>query len=220
MAKVIFIGSKKGGTSKTTISINLAAALVLRGFKVILIDSDTGNDSASMWCEVNEGKYFPVTTTTPDSLKTLVRSLSETFDYIVIDGAPEADSPTAAAIRISDLVVITCQPSLLDLRRNQAIARLVCELDDRFETETIAKWMLTRCQRGTKIIEKTIAKIGETEIPLMFNSGTTELVAYKEAFEFCATVFDADDSISNIEQARQQINTIADEILEVLHEGE
>ncbi len=37
-------------------------------------------------------------------------------DLIVIDSAPHSESAALAAIRIADLILIPCQPSILDLR--------------------------------------------------------------------------------------------------------
>jgi MinD-like ATPase involved in chromosome partitioning or flagellar assembly len=42
---IIRISSQKGGVGKTTVAVNLAVALQLKGFKTLLLDADTSNPS-------------------------------------------------------------------------------------------------------------------------------------------------------------------------------
>jgi flagellar biosynthesis protein FlhG len=46
--QVIGVASGKGGAGKTTVSINLAVALAMRGHKVMLLDADLGMANAQI----------------------------------------------------------------------------------------------------------------------------------------------------------------------------
>jgi cobyrinic acid a,c-diamide synthase len=53
--QVIGVASGKGGAGKTTVSINLAVALAMRGHKVMLLDADLGMANA----QIALGAYAP-----------------------------------------------------------------------------------------------------------------------------------------------------------------
>ena len=55
MAKVISVTNQKGGVGKTTSSINLSAALVLKEKRILLLDMDPqGNASVGLGVETDE----------------------------------------------------------------------------------------------------------------------------------------------------------------------
>ena len=58
-AMIIAFLNQKGGVGKTTLSINVAADLANRGYKVILIDADK-QGSTSTWASLREDASFQV----------------------------------------------------------------------------------------------------------------------------------------------------------------
>lgn len=117
MAKVVAVVNTKGGVGKTTTSVNLADALFLEGYRVTLIDHDTGQSSADDWkrISVEAGhETFSVHKIDHD-LARAIRELDEAYDVIVIDAPPRIEKTTASLVALADLVIIPVQPSKVDL---------------------------------------------------------------------------------------------------------
>jgi chromosome partitioning protein len=50
---VIAVSQAKGGACKTTTAVNLAGALIEKGYKTIVVDIDTNKPDASVWAKVS-----------------------------------------------------------------------------------------------------------------------------------------------------------------------
>ena len=54
MGKIIAIANEKGGTGKTTVAVNLGAALTIRGMKTLILDLDPQGNSSYMLSNITE----------------------------------------------------------------------------------------------------------------------------------------------------------------------
>jgi chromosome partitioning protein len=122
---IIAVVAQKGGTGKTTLAINLAAAAELAGKVALIIDTDP-QASASEWASWRKGDPPEVIDSAPPRLAVkiaLARSQGATF--IVIDTPPHADLAASKAVEAADLVLIPCRPSAFDLAAIRTTGQLV-----------------------------------------------------------------------------------------------
>jgi chromosome partitioning protein len=113
----ISVAQRKGGVGKTTLAVCLAAELNSRGNTVVLIDTDTQR-SASQWAQPSN-LQFPVyeVALVDQAVATWVHELAQAtkfYNFVVIDTAPN-EYAVSASVAVSDLVVVPCTPSGLDL---------------------------------------------------------------------------------------------------------
>lgn len=114
---VIGVIGRKGGCGKTTIAIHLAAALATSRRTVAVVDADT-QGSATYWAEPGN-LPFPVLhyplehARETQAWSRSVRAVDA--DLLVLDAPPHLNEALGGVIGLSDLVVIPCAPSGLDL---------------------------------------------------------------------------------------------------------
>jgi len=120
---IISIANQKGGTGKTTLSMNLAAGLAQQG-RTLLIDADP-QGSAVQWSNLStDEKPFPVfVISVGNNLKRETERFAKDYDYLVIDCPPTLETGVMqAALQVSDTVLIPVLPSPIDLWASIRIA--------------------------------------------------------------------------------------------------
>ena len=111
---VIAVVGNKGGTGKTTLSVNLAAGLA-KTAGIAILDADP-QGSALQWRAIaEETGRLPVFAIRPQ-ISTQAAELLQEYTYIVIDCPPSVHAPqTTAVLEISNMALIPVQPSPMDL---------------------------------------------------------------------------------------------------------
>ncbi len=115
--QVLALINRKGGCGKSTIAVNVAAAMGLKGKRVKLIDMDP-QQSAARW--IGDDAIML------EDAKALPRTLKKvSADVVVIDTPPSDPSAAIAASKVADLVLIPAKPSPLDLEAAGPILKTV-----------------------------------------------------------------------------------------------
>lgn len=123
--KILTVVAQKGGAGKSTIAAHLAVAAARAGRAVVALDLDPQKSLAD-WGASRPHEAPTVVAASPAELPALLeQAKAGGADLVVIDTAPHAASPAAAAVRAADLVLIPTRAAVYDLRAIGTTARLV-----------------------------------------------------------------------------------------------
>jgi chromosome partitioning protein len=114
--KVVAVEAGKGGSGKTTTTLNLAVAAGIAGKTVVVIDLDP-QASAAGWKDTRPADTPVVISVPPTRLPQALQAARDGgADLVLIDTAPHSEGAALAAAKSADLILIPTRPGILDLR--------------------------------------------------------------------------------------------------------
>jgi chromosome partitioning protein len=162
---VIVVANLKGGVGKTTSAVFLAEAAARRTGAALLVDSDP-QGSAMRWADAaatDDGlglRSVAVALPTPD-LGRRLQGIAAGYGWVVIDTPPGHLGIVQAAARAANVMVVPCQPTLMDLDRVRAT------LDVASESGRPAAVLLTRARTNTRALAAAREALEEAELPVI-----------------------------------------------------
>ena len=157
---------QKGGSGKTTLAINLAAAAHLDGDRALVVDMDR-QASAFDWSAARQdgSPLEGLAVVKADKAIALprFREITRGYDYVFLDGPPRLGDVTQSAAVAADLAVLPIQPGPFDF---WAVAETLEALDqaDRVR-EQLARapirrvFVINRASRKTRLARDAAAEL-------------------------------------------------------------
>lgn len=206
---VIAIVNQKGGTGKTTLSINLASAFA-QLYPTLLLDADP-QGSALDWADSRSAPQMNLDALPlpAGNLLRELRGLSRNYDWIIIDGPPGISRTSAEAVRAADLVLIPTKPSPFDVWAASEIVEAVQARQQTTGGTPKALFVVTMARPRTRLVAQVDSALAEYGIHAL-QARTTERVAYPMSAIEGKSVLDSRDRT-----AQQEILAMRGEIVEM-----
>lgn len=215
-AKIIAVANQKGGSGKTTVSMQLAGAIARRRNKVLVVDADPQGTATRWAASAEDDRPFPASvvglSAASAKVHREVKKFIDDYDYIIIDCPPAADSPVPqSALLIADLVLVPLIPSPLDMWAAVGIRQVIANVSDLNEGLK-SRLVLNQCQPNTTLTQETLEVLPEFGIELA-NVQLRHRQVYRQSAVFGQTVHDFGGKAS---AAIEEMENLTSEVFEIL----
>jgi chromosome partitioning protein len=176
--RTITIAQQKGGSGKTTLAVTLATALLARGQRVALLDTDP-QGSLGRWFMARRtlpghtDEALEFSTASAWGVAYEVEKLARSADVVIVDTPPKADADLRPALRAADLVLVPVATSQVDLWATEGVLDL-CRRESR-----PAAIVMTRARPGTRLGDAVSAAARDMDAELL-DTPLGNRIAYAE----------------------------------------
>lgn len=216
-ALIVVIANQKGGSGKTTVSMQLAGTIAQRGLRVLVADTDPQATATRWAASAPDDAPFPATVIGLSAAEGKVhRELQrhvDNYDLIVVDCPPAVDSTIPqSALVVGDLALVPVIPSPADLWATVGIRRVIDNIRAGANETLISRLLLNQCDPHRTLAKEAVEILPEFGIELA-SSRLGHREVYRQSVALGATVHVLG---SRAAQAIAEVEALADEVLEIL----
>lgn len=193
MSTVLGIFNGKGGTGKSTTTINMGAAFFLEDPKTILIDCDPLQQSLRIWrnrVDKNDYKHAlpEVVVADETDLDELVRKYRKKYTYIIIDGSSKTDKVFGVMARNADVAIIPISPADIEVQGTVSSITLIKERQMMFDGLPKAYFLINKVEHGTNLAKQIRQGLLRYDIPI-FKKEISDSVQHVEIYSDGTSIF-------------------------------
>ena len=218
---IIVVGNHKGGTSKSTLAVNLATEYQRLGHRVIILETDPTVSTASQWAADRENTDQPAMTTVRKTgrLGSTIDDLAAAYDVVIIDTAGKDSTELRSAAHRADLLLVPTSTSVADL---DATRIFLSWMDEARDMNPKLQMLVVISKAPTywhsNHVETATEALAEIPEDIEFDLADTIIHhrnAYAQALSEGLSVIESDNP-----KARAEIQLLAQEITGLLTPGE
>lgn len=212
----VAVVQQKGGSGKTTIAINLAAAAHVATRRALIVDMDRQASAFDWSASRRDGsKLDGLAVVRADRALTLprFREIADGYDAVFLDCPPRLGDVTLSAAVAADVALIPLQPGPFDF---WAVAETLESLDKADEIRAhlerrplVRAFVVNRAQRHTRLAREAIGSLDATKGALL--GVIHQRIVFSEACsrgESVLTLPDAEAAAGEVKQLWQGIQEV------------
>jgi chromosome partitioning protein len=199
---IVLFGGQKGGTGKSTISINVSALLASQGKDILVVDGNATQGTISNWCERRESTDLPQLTYVEKSgnLYKTLDSLRDKYDHVIVDTGGQDSKEFRTAMLAADILITPIYPNQADAETLVYLSTLV-EQAQEMNSELKAYVVFSKVHSNPKVkaVRDTRKLIGNLERFHVLDSKTVTRVSYSDSIAAGASAAEMGDKKAAIE---------------------
>lgn len=203
--RTITIAQQKGGSGKTTITVNLALAFLEKGLSVALLDTDP-QGSLGRWFMTRRNRIgtpgLEFSTASAWGVSYECEKLRRGVDIVLVDTPPKVDADLRPALREADLVIVPVAASHVDLWATEGVLDLAARERKR------GLLVLNRMTAGTRLAAEVAEAAGQLTADVA-QSVLAHRIAFAESLGQGSGVVETQKNGA----AAREIRALADEVL-------
>ncbi|MEM7588930.1 MAG: ParA family partition ATPase [Myxococcota bacterium] len=217
---IVAILNQKGGCGKTTVAMQLAAALAREKLRVLVVDADPQGTAARWSASAPENDLFPADviglSIAESKVHQELKKFMGKYDWIIVDCPPAVENKSSqSALLVADLAIIPVIPSPPDLWAAVGIRELITSVAS--INEGLQSALLPNmCQTNVAISKDALEVMKDFGIPTL-KSRLHLRTAYRQSAALGGHVFNLG---SKAKPAIKEISSLKREVKRMLAKQE